>query len=129
MRKLIFGLLIVFTTIFAYGESDLNLERSVLTEAVENKEPEISRESFPLYSKAYFYTEFRDVGEERTIYHNWYYLDKGGEKNLTASVALKVKGYRWRTWSTKNLYLPGTWSVEVVDEEDNLITKADFIVE
>jgi len=129
MRKLIFGLLIVFTTIFTYGESDLNLERSVLTEAVENKEPEMSRETFSLYSKAYFYTEFRDVGEERTIYHNWYYLDKGGEKNLTASVALKIKGYRWRTWSVKNLYLPGTWIVEVVDEEDNLITKTDFIVE
>ena len=128
MKKLFLVFLIIFTAITAYGNSEFTLERTVLTQEVRDREPGIAKEVFPLYSKAYFYTEFRNIGEEKTIYHNWYYSDEGGEKNLTASVPLKIAGFRWRTWSTKNLYLPGKWSIEVVDEEGNIIAENNFTV-
>ncbi len=129
MKKLILIIMMVVAGFTAYSQQDYNLERALLTDNVVNREPGLSTNKFNLYSKGYFYTEFKNIGEERTIYHNWYYLGAEDEKTLTASVELKIAGFRWRTWSTKHLYLPGKWKVEVVDEENNLITETTFTVE
>ena len=45
-----------------------------------------------------------------------------------ASVPLKISGPRWRTWSTKNLFLSGKWIVEVADENDTVLSKKAFNV-
>jgi len=129
MKKLIIIITMVLAGLAAYGEQTYDLERGLLTNMVVNREPGLSNNKFKLYSKGYYYTEFLNIGEEKTIFHNWYYLGEGDEKTLTASVELKIAGFRWRTWSTKYLYLPGKWKVEVVDEEDNLITESSFTVE
>lgn len=129
MKKLIIIITMVLAGLAAYGEQTYDLERGLLTNRVVNREPGLSNNKFKLYSKGYYYTEFQNIGEEKNIYHNWYYLGDGDEKTLTASVELKIAGFRWRTWSTKYLYLPGKWKVEVVDEEDNLITESSFTVE
>lgn len=128
MKKLLLAFLIVFS-VTTYANTEFNLTRAILTHEVLDREPGITKEVFPLYSKAYFYTEFKDIGESKTIYHNWYYTDEEGEKNLTASVPLKIAGSRWRTWSIKNLYLPGNWSIEVVDGAGNILSASDFTVE
>lgn len=128
MKKFIF---IFAVLIFSMGTSAeaYELQKAVLTTEIVDREPTAPTESFTLYSKGYFYTEFIDVGEGQTIHHNWYFMEDSGEKTLTASVPLYIVGERWRTWSSKNLYLAGKWRIEVVDQDKNLITSADFTVD
>ncbi len=133
MKKLLISILIILGTLTAYGkvngENSCLLSRAVLTNEIAEKEPVKTMDTFKLYSHGYFYTEFKDIGEEKTIHHNWYLLQEDGEKTLMASVPLKIKGSRWRTWSSKNLFLPGKWSVEAVDEDDTVLSKKEFNVE
>ncbi|MEI6857558.1 DUF2914 domain-containing protein [Psychrilyobacter sp.] len=133
MKKLLISMLIILGTLTAYGKSNsensFRLDRVVLTNEIVGKEPLKTMDTFKLYSKGYFYTEFKDIGEEKTIYHNWYLLQEDGEKTLMASVPLKISGSRWRTWSNKNLFLSGKWSVEAVDEDDTVLSKKEFNVE
>jgi len=133
MKKLLISILIILGTLAAdgksNGENSYRLSRAVLTNEVVGKEPVKIMDTFKLYSQGYFYTEFKDIGEEKTIYHNWYLLQEDGEKTLMASVPLKISGSRWRTWSNKNLFLSGKWSVEAVDEDDTVLSKKEFNVE
>ncbi|MCS5420430.1 MULTISPECIES: DUF2914 domain-containing protein [Psychrilyobacter] len=133
MKKLLLTILIILGTLAAYGkpngENSYYLSRAVLTNEVVEKEPVKTMDTFKLYSQGYFYTEFKDIGKEKTIYHNWYLLEEDGEKTLMASVPLKISGPRWRTWSRKNLFLSGKWSVEAVDENDKVLSKKEFNVE
>lgn len=130
MKKLMLIAIMIFNFVVIYSaDNNYTLEKSVITDLVEQREPNLAVDSFSLYSKGYYFTEFRDIGEEKTIYHNWYYLGEGDEETLTASIPLEIAGFRWRTWSTKNLYLPGQWKVEAVDEKGNIISSESFSVE
>jgi len=133
MKKLLISILIIIGSFVVYGKSNNDnsyyLSRAALTNEVLEKEPGEKINNFKLYSKGYFYTEFRDIGEEKIIYHNWYLLQENGEKTLMASVPLKILGSRWRTWSTKNLFLSGKWSVEVTDGDNTVFSKKEFNVE
>ncbi|MDN5304176.1 MAG: hypothetical protein PWP46_1058 [Fusobacteriaceae bacterium] len=114
----------IFST-FAFG---LEVNRDILTTAIENREPVNEITEFPLYSKAYYFTEILNANEEQYIYHVWYYTQENGVKNKMAKVKLKVSGSRWRTWSSKNLWLEGIWEVEVIDKDNNVLSKQEFIV-
>lgn len=133
MKKILISILIILGSLVAYGKSNGEnthyLNRAVLTNEVVVKEPGEKMDTFKLYSKGYFYTEFKDIGEQKTIYHNWYIIQEDGEKTLMASVPLKISGSRWRTWSNKNLFLSGKWSVEVIDGDDTVLSKKVFNVE
>jgi len=133
MKKLLISILIILGSFTAYGkingENSYSLTRAILTNEIVGKEPVKVMDTFKLYSQGYFYTEFRDIGEQKTIYHNWYLLEEDGEKTLMASVLLKISGPRWRTWSRKNLFLSGKWSVEAVDEGGKVLFQKEFNVE
>ena len=130
MKKLMLIAIMIFNFVLVYSaDNNYTLERSVVTDLVEQREPNLPLDSFSLYSKGYYFTEFRDIGEEKTIFHNWYYLGEGDEEILTASIPLEIAGFRWRTWSIKNLYLPGQWKVEAVDEKGTIISTESFSVE
>ena len=132
MKKLFISILFILAASISFGENSAldssNLKRVILTNEINAKEPENAVDTFPLYSQGYLYTEFINIGEEKTIYHNWYLVEKDGEKTLMASVPLKIKGVRWRTWSSKNLFLSGKWLVEVVDEDDNILSTVELYV-
>ena len=132
MKKLFISILFILATSVAFGgNSSLdssNLKRVILTNEIIDKESSTTMDTFPLYSRGYLYTEFINIGEEKTIYHNWYLVQKDGEKTLMASVPLKIEGARWRTWSSKNLFLSGKWLVEVVDEDDNILSTTELYV-
>ena len=133
MKKLFIGLLIILGSLTAYSTPNSDnfyyLSRATLTDQILKKEPVKVVDTFKLYSQGYFYTEFKNIGDEKTIYHNWYIIQKDDEKTLMASVPLKISGPRWRTWSSKNLFLSGRWSVEVTDEDGRVFSKKEFNVE
>ena len=89
---------------------------------MENREPLDEKKEFNLNERAYLFTEFMDIGNEvKTIKHKWYHIDDEGKKKLTAEISLDIRGKRWRTWSSKKLYLKGFWQVEVEDEKGKTI--------
>lgn len=105
------------------------VSRSRVSYLVENREPLEERKEFSLNDRAYLFTEFMNIGEEvRTIKHKWYHIDSEGNKELTAEISLDIRGKRWRTWSSKKLYLKGSWQVEVEDEKGNIIMAEELQV-
>jgi hypothetical protein len=108
---------------------DYFLSRSRLSYLVEDREPMEEQQEFNLNDRAYLFTEFMNVGDEvKTIKHKWYHIDNDGNKKLTAEVSLDIRGKRWRTWSSKKLYLKGSWQVEVEDEKGNIILEKSLQV-
>jgi hypothetical protein len=130
MKKMLTFFLFLTTLIVAFGSEQTNLKRYVLSDAIVQKEPAPEREMFYLGERAIFFTEFTDVEmEEEVVYHNWYFINGDGIKKITASVPLKIRGQRWRTWSSKNLFIKGNWKVELTDKNENILAYKNFTVE
>ncbi|WP_372713186.1 DUF2914 domain-containing protein [Ilyobacter sp.] len=130
MKKILGVLLFILVLSSAYGNSSYKLSRAVLTDGIVQKEPAPDRDQFYLGERAVFFTELTDIGvEEKKVFHNWYLIKDDGTKEIMASVPLKIKGYRWRTWSSKNLYNRGKWLVELTDDQEVILTSSEFIVQ
>ncbi|WP_319372302.1 DUF2914 domain-containing protein [uncultured Ilyobacter sp.] len=129
--KRIFGVLFFMMIVsFTYGNTSYKISRSVLTDGIIQKEPAPDRDLFYLGERAIFFTELTDIGvDEKKVFHRWYLIKSDGTKDMMASVPLKVKGYRWRTWSSKNLYNRGKWMVELTDDQDVILVSKEFIVQ
>lgn len=98
----------------------------VLTTAVIDREPVDSVEVFPRQSgKLFCFTKVLGAETETFIAHLWY-----REGQLMAKTTLPVRSPSWRTWSAKDLLEepPGSWRVEVQDEQGNLLKAASFEV-
>ena len=77
-----------------------------------------------------FFTELTDIGvDEKKVFHKWYLVKNDGTKEMMASVSLKIKGYRWRTWSSKNLYDKGSWIVDLTDDSGEILESKEFVVQ
>lgn len=102
---------------------DHGVDRAQFTTAIEDREPkdavtELSTDR----DRVIFFTEYRDM-EGSTLTHRW--LHDGEEM---ASVSSDVGGPRWRTWSSKRLMADwtGSWTVEIVNEEGEVIDSRSF---
>ena len=73
-------------------------------------------------TRVYFFTDLRGLTDE-TVTHRWFYND-----TLSATVNFNVGGWRWRTYSSKDLLLGqgGQWRIEVVDEAGELLASHSF---
>ena len=130
MKKILGVLLFILVLSSAYGNSSYKLSRAVLTDGIVQKEPAPDRDQFYMGERAVFFTELTDIGvEEKKVFHNWYLIKDDGTKEIMASVPLKIKGYRWRTWSSKNLYNRGKWLVELTDDQEVILTSSEFTVQ
>lgn len=73
--------------------------------------------------RIYYFSDLRNQFGKR-VHHLWEYNGKS-----MAKVALgRVKGPRWRVWSSKNL-IPGwsgRWTVKVVDDQGNVLHQESF---
>ena len=63
------------------------------------------------------------MGDSTTVSHVWYH----GE-NRRADVKLNVRGYRWRTWSTKVIQKDwtGDWRVDIVSADGKILKSKRF---
>ena len=117
-------LLVIALPVSLRAETSEFIKRAVITSAIENREPvdELSQVSAEI-EKVYFFTEvLNQAGTYVT--HRWLLDGK-----LEAEVVLKVGSNRWRTYSSKNLVPAlhsGQWQVEIVDQQNNLLTSAAF---
>lgn len=132
MKKTVFSLLIfLLLSSLSFSEdmsqSELKVNRFTLSTAVENREPIDTKDSFLQNERAWLFTEILNGSEGRSIYHVWNFHQDGKVFEM-ARIKLNVNGNRWRTWSNKNLFKKGLWSIEVSDEYGNILASKEFNV-
>jgi len=105
-------------------QSILKIERIVVSTGVEDRQPVGESDTFAdSVGTLFCYTEIRGMGDSTTVSHVWYH----GE-NRRADVKLNVRGYRWRTWSTKVIQKDwtGDWRVDVVSADGKILKSKRF---
>jgi hypothetical protein len=114
----------------AWAEEDtanLTINRLVICSGIENREPVDNVSSFPAGTEmAYAFLEATDISGDVEVSMVW--LHEGSE---VARVILPIRqGYRWRTYSNKNLAgLSGSWRVEVQDSNSTVLAATEFMLE
>lgn len=106
------------------AQTVLKVERIVVSTAVEERRPVGESDTFPdSVGTLFCYTEIRGMGDSTTVSHVWYH----GEIRR-ADVQLNVRGYRWRTWSTKVIQedWTGEWRVDVVSADGKILKSKRF---
>ena len=106
------------------AQSILKIERIVVSTGVENRQPVGESDTFAdSVGTLFCYTEIRGMGDSTTVSHVWYH----GE-NRRADVKLNVRGYRWRTWSTKVIQKDwtGDWRVDIVSADGKILKSKRF---
>jgi len=103
-----------------------NIRRAQFTSGIIKREPidnvDQLRASEKELKKLYYFTELRGL-KGQTITHQWQH-----ENNVVAEVEFKVRGNRWRVYSSKYLqsHKKGSWQVVVKDEKGNRLEVSQF---
>lgn len=116
--------LYLFSGSAIFGQVSLKVEQIAIALSVEDRQPVGVSDVFAdTVGALYCFTEIRGMGESTTVSQVWYY----GEKRM-AEVKLNVRGYRWRTWSTKIMQVEwtGDWRVDVVSEDGKILKSKRF---
>ena len=106
------------------AQSIMKIERIAVSTGVENRQPVGESDTFAdSVGTLFCYTEIRGMGDSTTVSHVWYH----GE-NRRADVKLNVRGYRWRTWSTKVIQKDwtGDWRVDIVSADGKILKSKRF---
>lgn len=112
--------------ILALSQERPQVARDVLTTAVVDREPIDAATVFPpSVGVVFYFTEVQGADTFTEITHVWYY----GNDEM-ARVTLSVDGPRWRTWSSKRILenWTGSWRVEAVDADGNVLSSQTFDV-
>ena len=105
----------------------MRCEQMVFCAGVKDKVPVGASDAFPsdIY-RVYCYTTVVGAEDTTAVVHNWY----RGETKM-AAVDLKIKGARWRTWSSKRMApgWQGRWRVDVTTADGVVIESKEFSLE
>ena len=100
-----------------------SVSQAQFTTAVNNREPADNITTLDnSHTQVLFFTALNGAAGQ-TITHRWQYNGQ-----TMAEVKFQPKASHWRVWSSKNL-LPGetgTWTVDVVDGNGNVLTSKTF---
>jgi hypothetical protein len=101
-----------------------HIKRAVFTTTIVNREPADSLDSLATDTeRIYFFTEITGLAD-KTIRHRWIHNNE-----VLAEIPIPIGGPNWRVYSSKKL-LPawtGEWTVLVVDEDENVLGKKQFV--
>lgn len=108
------------------GFSRGSVVRSAFTRKIAEREPTENLENLTNENgQVKFFTELRDMSGQTAI-HRWQYDGK-----VVAEIEFKVKGPRWRVWSSKSI-MPqwtGDWKVSVVNGAGEIISEKNLSVD
>lgn len=127
MKRVLFTFL--FVSLFALGNihaQSLEVSDIQFGTDVENREIVGTDSTFTSdVGTVFCYTHVTGAQDTTEIAHVWYYQDQ--EK---ARVPLEVRSSDWRTWSSKQILSTwvGEWSVQVEDEQGNVLATSSFII-
>lgn len=106
--------LLIFALVSLSWPGIAQIERSILTSSIENREPvddlaNLVTSDGTDNQRVYFFTQVKQLEGDQII-HRWFF----GDKEM-ATVTLNIGSNNWRTYSSKRL-LPswlGDWRIEV----------------
>jgi len=108
---------------YSAGKPVGNVKRAIFTTAIKNREPtnNISKLRND-QQKIYYFTDIRGMQGQK-VKHRWIYKGK-----VMAEVEFKVKGPRWRVYSSKRLERGwlGDWTVSTVDRRGRTLSRNTF---
>ena len=118
------GLILVLALCLSGNAAAGEISRALFTTSIDNREPVTIVDSIDSTSSnsISFFTEITNMSGQ-TITHQWTHLDK-----VMFEKTFEVKAERWRVWTSKTL-IPswtGTWTVNVLDAERELLTSKSF---
>ena len=118
------GLILVMTLCLSGNAAAGEIPRALFTNGIDNREPVDIVDSIDSSSSnsITFYTEITNMSGQ-TVTHQWTHLDK-----IMFEKTFEVKAERWRVWTSKTL-IPnwtGTWTVNVLDAERDLLASKSF---
>ena len=131
MRKDLLASALVILSLFVFPATaaiaaDLQVEDAVVCTDVVERQPVDSAVSFSAsVGRLYSFTRIVGAQDPTQIVHAWYYGDVE-----RARVTLAVNGSNWRTYSSKVIqdHEIGSWRVEVLDADGNLLDTVEFEV-
>jgi len=108
---------------YSAGKQGGYVKRAIFTTAIKNREPidKISKLRND-QRKIYYFTDLRGMQGQK-VKHRWIYKGK-----VMAEVGFKVKGPRWRVYSSKQLERGwlGDWTVLTVDRHGRTLSRSSF---
>ena len=118
------GLILVLTLCLSANAAAGEIPRALFTTGIDNREPVDIVDSIDSSSSnsITFYSEITNMSGQ-TVTHQWTHLDK-----VMFEKTFEVKAERWRVWTSKTL-IPnwtGTWTVNVLDADRELLTSKSF---
>jgi hypothetical protein len=118
------GLILLLTLCLSTNAAAGEIRRALFTTGIDNREPVGIVDNIDSASdnSISFFTEITNMSGQ-TITHQWTHLDK-----IMFEKTFEVKAERWRVWTSKTL-IPnwtGTWTVNVLDAERELLTSKSF---
>lgn len=119
----------ILTAIFAFALSTLALSATAaslanvkLGKEVIDREVVEETSTYGLGESAYLWMRVVDSAGE-TVTVNWSIDDQSFE------VPLSIGSDSWRTWSSKKLHIPGTWTVSVTDSTGTTLHETTLTVQ
>jgi hypothetical protein len=121
----LFGIILTLALCLGGNAAAGEISRALFTTAIDNREPVVTIESLDnsTSNSITFFTELNDMSGQ-TVTHQWMFGDK-----VMFEKTFEVKAARWRVWTSKTL-IPawsGTWMVNVLDAERNLLLSKSFV--
>lgn len=118
------GLMLVLTLCLSANAAAGEIRRALFTTGINDREPVGIVDSIDSTSNnsISFFTEITNMSGQ-TVTHQWTHLDK-----IMFEKTFEVKAERWRVWTSKTL-IPnwtGTWTVNVLDADSELLTSKSF---
>jgi hypothetical protein len=118
------GLILLLTLCLSTNAAAGEIRRALFTTGIDNREPVGIVDNIDSASdnSISFFTEITNMSGQ-IITHQWTHLDK-----IMFEKTFEVKAERWRVWTSKTL-IPnwtGTWTVNVLDAERELLTSKSF---
>jgi len=102
--------------------SAVSISNAKLGKGIVDREISDETRSFALEETGYLWMRVVD-GEGETITVNW----TNGDQSY--DVDLNIGSNSWRTWSSKILHMPGTWTVTVTDSTGATLHQSTLTVQ
>jgi ribosome modulation factor len=106
-------------------DSDIKITKAILTSKIIEQQPGTEfNQTVPKYIRElHFYTQIEHANNQ-TLSHRWLFNNQ-----ILATIPLNIQSDHYRTWSSKKMSSAwqGTWHIEVLDANQDVIFRKTFI--
>lgn len=106
------------------GAKPITFDKVVVAASVANRAPVGESTSFKSGVEVSCWMAVTNPGPKRRLSHQWFH-----DTTRKSNIPVKVGGPTWRTWTSRPVYTPGPWRVDIVDEGGRVLHSVSFEVQ